>query len=97
VAQKLSKTKVRLLHLERRRIPLRKGRLPHQIPHPKRKLRPPRLRLRLPSHWTTSNFLIAALNDASLEIAEKKEAKQEEVFSRIKGELQEVQQALQSS
>jgi hypothetical protein len=43
------------------------------------------------------DFLIAALNDASLEIAEKKEAKQEEVFSRIKGELQEVQQALQSS
>jgi hypothetical protein len=37
------------------------------------------------------------LNDASLEIAEKQEAKQEEVFSRIKGELQEVQQALQSS
>jgi hypothetical protein len=37
------------------------------------------------------NFLVTALNDASLEIAEKKEAKQEEVFSRIKGELREVQ------
>jgi hypothetical protein len=35
--------------------------------------------------------LIVALTDASLEIVEKKEAKQEEVFSRIKGELQEVQ------
>jgi hypothetical protein len=32
-------------------------------------------------------FLVAALNDASLEIAEKQEAKQEEVISRIKGEL----------
>jgi hypothetical protein len=43
------------------------------------------------------DFLIAALNDASLEIVEKQKVKQEEVFSRIKGELQEVQQALQSS
>jgi hypothetical protein len=34
------------------------------------------------------DFLIAALNDASPEIAEKKEAKHEEVFSQIKGELQ---------
>jgi hypothetical protein len=38
--------------------------------------------------------LIAALNDASLEITEQKEENKEEVFSRIKGELQEVQQAL---
>jgi DNA-directed RNA polymerase specialized sigma subunit len=43
------------------------------------------------------DFIVAALNDASLEIEEKQEAKQEEVFSRIKVELQEVQQALQSS
>jgi hypothetical protein len=43
------------------------------------------------------DFIIAALNDASLEIAEKQEAKQEEVFHRIKDELQGVQQALQSS
>ena len=41
----------------------------------------------------TSNnfeFIIIALKDASLEIAEKQEAKQKEVFSRIKVELQEV-------
>jgi len=47
----------------------------------------------------TSNdfdFIIEALNDASLEIVEKKEAKQEEVFHQIKDELQGVQQALQS-
>jgi hypothetical protein len=43
------------------------------------------------------DFLIATLNDASLEIAKKQEVKQEEVFNRIRGELQEVKQALQSS
>jgi hypothetical protein len=43
------------------------------------------------------NFIIAALNDALMEIAKKKEAKQEEVFNRIKDELQGVQQALQYS
>jgi hypothetical protein len=43
------------------------------------------------------NFIVATLNDASSEIAEKKEAKKEEVFSQIKDELQGVQQALQSS
>jgi hypothetical protein len=44
----------------------------------------------------TSNnfdFIIATLNDASLEIEEK----QEEVFSHIKAKLKEVHQALQSS
>jgi hypothetical protein len=40
---------------------------------------------------------LSALNDVSLELAEKQEAKQEELFNRIKGELKEVQQALQSS
>jgi hypothetical protein len=34
------------------------------------------------------DFIITALNDASLVISEKKEAKQKEVFSRIKVELQ---------
>jgi hypothetical protein len=43
------------------------------------------------------DFIVAALNDASLEITEKQEAKQEEMFSRIKVKFQEVQQALQSS
>jgi hypothetical protein len=37
------------------------------------------------------DFLIVALNDVSLELAEKKEAKQEALFIRIKGELKEVQ------
>jgi hypothetical protein len=43
------------------------------------------------------DFIIAALNDASLEIAEKQEAKQEEMYDRIEVELRGVQQALQSS
>jgi ElaB/YqjD/DUF883 family membrane-anchored ribosome-binding protein len=42
-------------------------------------------------------FIIAALNDVFLEIAEKQEAKQEEMFSRIKVEFPEVHQTLQSS
>jgi hypothetical protein len=33
------------------------------------------------------DFLVAALNDASLEIAEKQEAKQEELYDRIMTEL----------
>jgi len=36
------------------------------------------------------DFIIAALNDASLEIEEKQEDKHEEVFSQIKDELQGV-------
>ena len=40
------------------------------------------------------DFLIAALQDALLEITEKQEAKQEEMYDRIETELQVVQQAL---
>jgi hypothetical protein len=40
------------------------------------------------------DFLIAALNDVSLELTKKQEEKQEDIFNQIKGELQEVQQAL---
>jgi hypothetical protein len=43
------------------------------------------------------NFIVAALNDASLEIIEKQEARQEEMYNRIDIELQGVQQALQSN
>jgi hypothetical protein len=42
-------------------------------------------------------FIVVALNDASLEIVEKQEAKKEEVFTQIKDKLQGVQQALHSS
>jgi hypothetical protein len=43
------------------------------------------------------NFIIAALNDASIDLVEKQEAQQEEIYNRIKVELQGVQQTLQSS
>jgi hypothetical protein len=43
------------------------------------------------------DFIIASLNDASLEIVEKKEAKQEEMYDRIEVKLRGVQQDLQSS
>ena len=43
------------------------------------------------------DFLISALNDVSLELAEKQESKKEEIFNQIKGELKEVKQELQSS
>jgi hypothetical protein len=42
------------------------------------------------------NFIIVALNDAMMEIVEKKETKQEKMYSQIKIEIQGVQQALQS-
>jgi hypothetical protein len=37
------------------------------------------------------DFIVATLNDASLEIEEKQEAKKEEIFSWIKDEIQGVQ------
>jgi hypothetical protein len=43
------------------------------------------------------NFIFIALNDASLEIVEKQEAKREEVFIQIKDKLQGVQQEVHSS
>jgi hypothetical protein len=56
-------------------------------------------RTKFESTLTSNNFdfIVAALNDASLEITEKQEPQQEEVFSQIKDELQGVQQALQSN
>jgi hypothetical protein len=43
------------------------------------------------------DFLVADLNDASLEIEEKKEVKQEEMYDQIDTKLQGVQKALQSN
>jgi hypothetical protein len=43
------------------------------------------------------DFIVAAVNDASKEIVEKQEVKQEQMYNRIEIELQGVQQALQSS
>jgi hypothetical protein len=43
------------------------------------------------------DFIVAAVNDASKEIIENQEAKQEQMYSQIEIALQGVQQALQSS
>jgi hypothetical protein len=43
------------------------------------------------------DFNVAALNDASKEIIEKKEVKQEQMYRQIEIVLQGVQKALQSS
>jgi hypothetical protein len=43
------------------------------------------------------DFIVAVVNDASKEIIEKQEAKQEQMYSQIEIALQGVQQALQSS
>jgi hypothetical protein len=74
----------------------------------KRKMTPPKpsSRKKAKATWTALkttltlddfDFLISMLNDVSLELIDKQEAKQEELFNRIKGELKEVQQAFQSS
>jgi hypothetical protein len=97
MALKLNRRKVRSHRLETRRTPPRKGRFPHRNLHPRKKVKATRTKFETTLTSDDFDFIVTTLNDASLEIAEKQEAKQEEVFSRIKVELQEVQQALQSS
>jgi hypothetical protein len=43
------------------------------------------------------DFIIAMVNDASMEIIEKQEVKKEQMYNRIEIELQGVQQVLQTS
>jgi hypothetical protein len=77
-------------------------------PSMKRKMTPPKTssRKKAKATWTMLkttltpddfDFLIVTLNDISLELTKNQEAKKQELFNRIKGELKEVQQALQSS
>jgi hypothetical protein len=77
-------------------------------PSKKRKTTPPRPSSRKKTKATRTtlkttltpddfDFLIFALNDVSLELAEKQEAKKEELFHRITSEFKEAQQELQSS
>jgi RNAse (barnase) inhibitor barstar len=77
-------------------------------PSKKRKITPPNPSSRKKSKATRTtlktiltlddfDFLITARNDVSLELAEKKEENQEELFHRITGELKEVQHTLWSS
>jgi hypothetical protein len=77
-------------------------------PSKNRKTTPPRpsSRKKTKATWTTLkttltpddfDFLIATLNDVSLELMENQEEKKEELFRQIMGQFKEVQQALQSN
>jgi hypothetical protein len=63
----------------------------------RKKPRTPVTKMRTTLTLDDFNFIIAAVNDASQEILEKQEVKQEQMYNRIEIELQGVQQALQSS
>jgi hypothetical protein len=97
MAENMNRRKVRLHYLEKRMTPQRKGRFPHRNPHPRKKIKATRTKFETTLTSYDFDFIVATLNDASLEIVEKKEAKKEEVFQRIKDDLQGVQQELQSS
>jgi predicted nucleotidyltransferase len=97
MAHKLNRRKVRLHCLETRRIPRRKGRFPPKKPSSRKKSKASMTKMKTTLTSDDFDFIVVALNDASLEITEKKEAQQEEIYNRIKVELQGVQQALQSS
>jgi hypothetical protein len=77
--------------------PSKKRKVSPSKPSSRKKMKATRTKFETTLTSDDFDFIVAALNDASLEIAEKQEAKQEEMFSRIKVEFQEVQQALQSS
>jgi hypothetical protein len=74
-----------------RRIPRRKGRFPPLKPSSRKKIK--ETMTMFETNLTSDNFyfIIASLNEASMEIEEKKEDKKEEVFNRIKDDLQGVQ------
>jgi hypothetical protein len=78
-----------------RNDPLKKRKVSPPKPSSRKKVKETRTKFETTLTSDDFDFIVATLNDASLEIAEKQEANQEEVFSRIKDELQGVQQELQ--
>jgi hypothetical protein len=67
-----------------------------QKPSSRKKSKAPVTKLQTTLTPDDFNFIVAALNDVAMEIVEKQETKQEEMYSWIEIELQGVQQALQS-
>jgi hypothetical protein len=63
----------------------------------RKKPRTPVTKMRTTLTLDDFDFIIAVVNDASKEIVEKQEVKQEQMYNHIEIELQGVQQALQSS
>jgi hypothetical protein len=77
--------------------PSKKRKVSPPKPSSRKKLKATRTKFKTTLTSDDFDFIVATLNDASLEIAEKQETKKEEVFGQIKDELQGVQQALQPS
>jgi hypothetical protein len=71
--------------------PSKKRKVSPPKPSSRKKMKSTRTKFKTTLTSDDFDFIIATLNDASLEIEEKQEAKQKEVFSRIKDELQGVQ------
>jgi hypothetical protein len=67
--------------------PLKKRTVSPLKPSSRKKMKATRTKFETNLTSDDFDFIIAALNDASLEITEKQEAKQEEVFSHIKDEF----------
>jgi hypothetical protein len=67
--------------------PLKKRKVSPQKPSSRKKSRATVTKMKTVLTADDFDFIIAALNDASLEIIEKQEAKQEEMYDRIEVEL----------
>jgi heme-binding NEAT domain protein len=70
--------------------PSKKRKITPPKPSSKNKTKASRTMLKTTLTPNDFDFLIVALNDVSLELVEKQEAKQEELFHRITGEFKEV-------
>jgi hypothetical protein len=77
--------------------PSKKRKVSPSKPSSRKKMKATRTKFETTLTSDDFDFIVATLNDASLEIAEKQKAKQEEVFSQIKDELQMAQQAIHSN
>jgi hypothetical protein len=77
--------------------PVKKRKVSPPKPSSQKKLRATMTKMKIVLTTDDFDFIIAALNDTSLEIMEKQEAKKEEMYDRLKFEFSGVQQTLQSS
>jgi hypothetical protein len=77
--------------------PLKKRKVSPRKPSSRKKSKATLTKMQIVLTTDDFDFIIVALNDASQEIMEKQEAKQEEMYDRIEVELRGVRQALQSS
>jgi hypothetical protein len=76
--------------------PSKKRKVSPLKPSSRKKPRTPITKMKTVLTLDDFNFIIAAVGDASQEVIQKQEVKQEQMYNRIESELQGVQQALQS-